>query len=437
MKQSLAPSKNIYIETLGCSKNQVDSDRVERFLQAQGFTSVAPEQADFLILNTCGFIQAAVEESLDRILDLADYKKDEQTKLVMMGCLSQRYQDDLSLELPEVDLFVGTGYLEQMDEVLLNPTKRFYLDQRDAAESTHLFPLVSSPSYSYIKIAEGCDNFCTYCIIPQLRGPFRSRSIESIVREAKEVSAQGIKEIILIAQDTSRFGVDQGTSLLELLTELNQVEGIEWIRLQYLYPDILDRTFFETIKQLTKVVPYFDIPIQHVSNPVLKRMNRHTTKENLIEVVSLAREILPEATLRTTVIVGFPGETEDEFQELLSFVKEHPFDKLGAFMYSDEPESASYKLSDKVDQATKQRRLDRLMAVQQAISESLLERRVGQVLEVMVDVGGKQPIGRTRFDAPEVDGVVDIQTEKKLKKGTIVAVRITDSTEHDLIGEVV
>lgn len=437
MKQSLAPSKNIYIETLGCSKNQVDSDRVERFLQAQGFTSVAPEQADFLILNTCGFIQAAVEESLDRILDLADYKKDEQTKLVMMGCLSQRYQDDLSLELPEVDLFVGTGYLEQMDEVLLNPTKRFYLDQRDAAESTHLFPLVSSPSYSYIKIAEGCDNFCTYCIIPQLRGPFRSRSIESIVREAKEVSAQGIKEIILIAQDTSRYGVDQETSLLELLTELNQVEGIEWIRLQYLYPDILDRTFFETIKQLTKVVPYFDMPIQHVSNPVLKRMNRHTTKENLIEVVSLAREILPEATLRTTVIVGFPGETEDEFQELLSFVKEHPFDKLGAFMYSDEPESASYKLSDKVDQATKQRRLDRLMAVQQAISESLLERRIGQVLEVMVDVGGKKPIGRTRFDAPEVDGVVDIQTEKKLKKGTIVAVRITDSTEHDLIGEVV
>lgn len=406
-------------------------------MHAQGFTSVSPDKADFLILNTCGFIQAAVEESLDRILELAEYKKDDSTKLVMMGCLSQRYQDELSLELPEVDLFVGTGYLEEMSEILRNPKKRVYLDQRDAAESGHLFPLVSSPSYSYIKIAEGCDNFCSYCIIPQLRGPFRSRPIASIVNEAIEVSKQGIKEIILIAQDTSRYGLDRGEDLLSLLRALNEVEGIDWIRLQYLYPDILDREFFETIRSLPKVVPYFDMPIQHVSNSVLKRMNRHTTKENLIDVVTLAREILPDATLRTTVIVGFPGETEAEFEELMEFVEIYPFDKLGAFMYSDEAESASYKLPNKVSSEVSQQRLDRLMAKQAIISEDRLAQRVGQTLDVMIDVGGKGPIGRTKYDAPEVDGVVDIITEKKLKKGTLVSVRITDSSEHDLTGEVV
>ena len=407
-------------------------------MHAQGFTSVSPDQADIILLNTCGFIQAAVEESLERILELADYKKGRATKLVMMGCLTQRYQEELTLELPEVDLFIGTGYLEEMNEILLNPTKRVYLDQRDAPETDHVFPLISSPSYSYLKIAEGCDNFCSYCIIPKLRGPFRSRTIDSLVEQARQVAKQGIREIILIAQDTSRFGSDTSQGdLLDLLKRLQDVEGIEWIRLQYLYPDILDRHFFETVRDLPKVLPYFDMPIQHVSNSVLKRMNRHTTKENLIEVIKLAREILPEATLRTTVIVGFPGETDAEFAELMQFISDHPFDRLGAFMYSDEEESASYRLPDKIDDETKQHRLNQLMDRQMEISQERLTRRVGQMLPVMIDVGGKEPIGRTMYDAPEVDGVVDIQTTKRLKKGQIVSVRITGSSEHDLIGEVV
>lgn len=433
----LQPLSTIYLETLGCSKNQVDSDRIERLLQAQGFESVPVEQAEIILLNTCGFIQAAVEESIERILDLADYKEHHAKKLIMMGCLTQRYKEVLEDELPEVDLFVGTGYLEDLAEIIQHPTRRVYLDQRDAPEKGIHFPLVSAPSYSYLKIAEGCDNFCSYCIIPQLRGPFRSRSIESLVREAEEVAAKGIKEIILIAQDTARFGYDtKEGNLLDLLRALHQVDGVEWIRLQYLYPDTLDRSFFEAIAQMPKVVPYFDMPIQHAANSVLKRMNRHTTKEHLIEVIEAAREVLPDAVLRTTVIVGFPGETDAEFDELLNFIQDYPFDKLGAFSYSDEEEAASYKLPGKIDEETKQRRLDRLMHKQSDISEERLSRYVGQTLDVLVDIGGKTPVGRTKYDAPEVDGVVDVKTDRRLSKGTIVKVKITASSEHDLEGEV-
>lgn len=428
----------IYLETLGCSKNQVDSDRIERFLLAQGFQAAPLEEAQIILLNTCGFIQAAVEESIERILELADYKDYNARQLIMMGCLTQRYQNVLETELPEVDLFIGTGYLEELSEIIRHPTRRVYLDRRDAPETGKHFPLVSAPSYSYLKIAEGCDNFCSYCIIPQLRGPFRSRTIASLVQEAKEVASQGIKEIILIAQDTARFGYDtKEGGLLDLLSALHEVEGIEWIRIQYLYPDTLDRAFFERLAQLPKVVPYFDIPIQHASNSVLKRMNRHTTKEHLIEVIKAAREVLPDAVLRTSIIVGFPGETEEEFQELMEFVRDHPFDKLGAFIYSDEEESASYKLPAKIAEDVKEDRLERLMRRQEQISQERLHRLVGQTLPVIIDVGGLQPVGRTRYDAPEVDGVVDITTDKPLKKGSIVPVRITDSSEHDLEGVVV
>lgn len=428
----------IYLETLGCSKNQVDSDRIERFLLAQGFRSAPLEEAEIILLNTCGFIQAAVEESIERILELADHKDHQAKLLIMMGCLTQRYQDVLETELPEVDLFIGTGYLEELAEIIRRPDRRVYLDRRDAPETGKHFPLVSAPSYSYLKIAEGCDNFCSYCIIPQLRGPFRSRRIQSLVQEAEEVASQGIKEIILIAQDTARFGYDTGEGdLLDLLKALHEVEGVEWIRIQYLYPDTLDRSFFEQLAKLPKVVPYFDIPIQHASNTVLKRMNRHTSKEHLIEVMTSAREVLAEAVLRTSIIVGFPGETEAEFSELMDFVREHPFDRLGTFIYSDEEESASYQLPNKIAQDVKQERLERLMRLQEDISQDRLSRLVGQTIPVIIDVGGKQPVGRTRYDAPEVDGVVDITTDRPLKKGQIVPVRITQSSEHDLEGVVV
>lgn len=434
----LSALSTIYLETLGCSKNQVDSDRIERYLQAQGFVSAPLEEAEIILLNTCGFIQPAVEESLERILELADYKDHQAKLLIMMGCLTQRYQAVLEDELPEVDLFIGTGYLEELAEIIRRPRQRVYLDRRDAPETGRYFPLVSAPSYHYLKIAEGCDNFCSYCIIPQLRGPFRSRRIASLVAEAEEVANQGIKELILIAQDTARFGYDtKEGDLLDLLKALNEVAGIEWIRLQYLYPDTLDRAFFESLAKLSKVVPYFDIPIQHAANSVLKRMNRHTTKEHLIEVITAAREVLPEAVLRTTVIVGFPGETEAEFAELMDFIQAYPFDKLGGFAYSDEEESASSKLPGKLAPEVITQRLDQLMQRQLTISQERLSRYVGRTLDVLIDVAGDYPIGRTKFDAPDVDGVVDILTDRPLAKGRIVPVRITASSEYDLEGVVV
>lgn len=435
-KSEIANYKTVYIETLGCSKNQVDSDRVAAFLTSQGFSLVSEQKAEVILINTCGFIQAAVEESLERILDLADLKKKTARKLVVMGCLSQRYQGDLTKELPEVDLFLGTGYLDELAELIQKSEHRLYADKWNAPEEGMIFPMHFSKSHAYIKIAEGCDNYCTYCIIPKLRGSFRSRTIASIVEEAERNARQGIKELILIAQDTSRYGVDLGRPmLLELLHHLQSVKGIRWIRLQYLYPDILDEAFFRELKTMNKVIPYFDIPIQHAANTVLKRMRRTTSKQQIIQVMNLARKHYKDATLRTTLIVGFPGETEEEFAELVQFIQEHPFDRLGVFQYSDEEEAASSRLPNKVDTETASRRMQHLLEIQETISEQRLTRYIGQTLPVILDVGGREPIGRTMHDAPEVDGIVYIHTDKNLRKGTIIELKITDSTPHDLIGE--
>ncbi|HHX02673.1 MAG TPA: 30S ribosomal protein S12 methylthiotransferase RimO, partial [Tissierellia bacterium] len=328
--------KRFYLENLGCSKNAGDGEAAIMSLVDRGYLwTQDPSTADILILNTCGFIEAAVQESLDRLFELADYKVEGHTKkLVMMGCLSQRYQEKLESELPEVDVFVGTGYLEEMADVL-ESEERFHFDKKDTVILSGKRPLLHLPS-AYLKIAEGCDNRCTYCLIPSLRGAMRSRRVEDVVEEARSVLKQGAKELILIAQDVSRYGQDQGETLEELLIALNDLPGKFWIRLQYVYSDILTRSFFETMARCEKVVPYLDMPIQHVSDRVLRRMNRRTTKAQIEQVIDWAREIVPNMALRTTVMVGFPGETKEEFEELMTFLEDNPFERLGAFVYSDE-----------------------------------------------------------------------------------------------------
>lgn len=425
-----------YIHELGCSKNTTDVEQMTRVLVDKGHLPLsAPEGAKLIIIHTCAFIEAAVTEGIDAILEMADYKNGQCEKLIVSGCLPQRYGKSLAEELPEVDLFLGTSYSHKIDEYIDPKITGVKLASLD-------FPLMSfkrmdwKNSYAYVKIAEGCDNHCSYCIIPKLRGPQRSLNIDTIVGEVEELASHGVKEIILIAQDVSRYGEDLGEiQLLPLLERINEVEGIQWIRLQYIYPDLLDKTFFEALSKIEKVVPYLDMPIQHASSAVLKRMNRHTTKEDLKRVIHEARTLLPEISLRTTVMVGFPGETEEEFNELLDFIKEMQFDKLGAFIYSDEDMAASSKLSGKVDAMTSARRFDEVMELQRGISEEKLYKKIGQVLDVLVDeVYETSWIGRTKGDSPEVDGIVYV-SGTGVDVGDILKVKITESSDYDLVGE--
>lgn len=427
--------KRFYLENLGCSKNAADGEVAIVSLIDRGYVwTKNPAQAEILILNTCGFIEAAVQESLDRLMDLASYKSQGSAKkLVLMGCLSQRYQDTLASEIPEVDVLVGTGYLKELADVL-ESGKRLFFDKRDTLILSGMRPKLTTP-YAYIKIAEGCDNHCTYCLIPSLRGPMRSRSIEDILQEARGLLKQGASELILIAQDVSRFGTDRGENLQELLLALNGLEGNFWIRLQYVYSDILTREFFETMAQCEKVVPYLDMPIQHISDRVLRRMNRKTSKAEITKAIGWAREVLPGIALRTTVMVGFPGETEKDFQELMDFLAEHPFERLGAFMYSDEEGAPSQKLSPKISQKVKEQRFDRLMQAQMERAEALSLSRVGSLQTVLVDeIDEGVMIGRTQWDAPDVDCLVFIDGETAAP-GDFLPVRITRADSLDLIGE--
>lgn len=423
-----------YIHELGCAKNTDDVNHMTSLLIDKGYFPLeGPSGADYIIVHTCGFIEEAVKESLDAILELADYKEEGCRSLIVSGCLGQRYQASLEKELPEVDLFLGTSYSHRIDDYINK--KGSYYDRVDFALKSyeHKEP---SRNYEYLKIAEGCDNFCSYCIIPKLRGPMRSKTIDELVKEATELAKKGVKELILIAQDLSRYGQDRGQiEILELLKALNQIPDISWIRLQYVYPDILDEDFFTTMASLDKVVAYLDMPIQHASDSVLKRMNRHTSQADLRRIIALARKIMPNIVLRSTVMVGFPGESQEDFQVLYDFIKEVKFDKLGAFKYSDEEEVASYKLGEKVSEEIKEQRYDAIMALQMGISEDKLSILQGQVLEVMVDeVYSDSWVGRTRGDSPDVDGIVYVEGGN-VKVGDILKIKVKTSSEYDLVGE--
>jgi ribosomal protein S12 methylthiotransferase len=439
---------NVHFETLGCPKNQVDSEVMIGIMEGNSFyvTHDALE-AEVIVVNTCGFIESAKEESISTILELLEYKKVGKCKyFIVAGCLVERYSADLKKEIPEIDGFIGTTQFENIFEIvndLMSGTERGIVRVGDIDKNLRedVPRILTTPSYfAYLKISEGCDNKCTYCIIPQLRGKYRSRERDIILKEAKLLASQGVKEIIVIAQDTTRYGIDLygDYELYKLLEDLNDVEGIEWIRLQYCYPDVIDERLIHAIATLPKVAKYIDMPIQHASNSVLKRMNRRTSQEQIRQVVTDLRAKCPSIAIRTTIIVGFPGETEEEYNELVDFVKEMKFEKLGVFAYSLEENTAAAKMDNHLEEDIKEERKNNLLGVQQSISESICYGKVGSQVDVLVEELVPDEniyIGRSQYDAPEIDGVVYVHTDEKLKIGSIYTVKITDALEYDLIGE--
>jgi len=438
----------VYIETLGCSKNQVDSEMMMGLFEENSYYLTSdPNQAAVIVVNTCGFIESAKTESVEMILDMAQYKAQGSCQyLLVTGCLAERYAQELLKEIPEVDAFLGTTAFDDIIRIVGE------LDHASGAISQtgnidkvfaeSLPRHLSTPNhYAFLKIAEGCDNLCTYCIIPKLRGKYRSRTMESIIDEAKKLVARGVRELIVIAQDTTRYGIDlYGEYRLgDLLEALNGISDLKWIRLQYMYPDIVTESLIKRMAALDKVVNYLDIPIQHASNSVLKRMARNTTKEHIEGLIKAIRLHMPAATIRTTVIVGFPGETQEDFHELLTFIDQNRFDRLGAFTYSKEEDTPAFLMKDQLEEDIKQERLGELMQLQQSISEDQMQLRMHKHLEVVIEEETDDPtifIGRTAYDAPEVDGVCYVTSKaRKLEIGEFVTVSITDAMEFDLMGE--
>lgn len=437
----------IALESLGCSKNLVDAEIMMGILNKKGYKLVGDfEEADIILVNTCGFIESAKQESIDRILELAQLKETANLKiLIVTGCLAQRYADELKNEIPEIDAIVGTGSYQNIDEIVnsLKEEKHIVsLNDIDFVYNENLPRYISTPSHmAYLKIGEGCDNKCTYCIIPKLRGKYRSRKIEDIIIEAKDLAAKGVKEVVVIAQDTTKYGYDlYGKEMLpKLLEELANIEGLKWIRIMYSYPESISEELVKVIKKYDNICNYFDMPIQHASNKILKLMNRHTTREDILSKVEMIRSHIPNATLRTTIIVGFPGETEKDFNELIEFVKIAKFDRLGAFTYSREEDTPADKLPNHVEEETKLARKDALMLVQQEISQNLNLAKVGNEYEVLIEeqIEDKVYIGRTQGDAEEIDSIVYVKSNNQLKAGDFVNVKINSALEYDLMGDVI
>lgn len=437
----------IALESLGCSKNLVDAEIMMGILNKKGYQLVEDFcEADIILVNTCGFIESAKNESIQAILEIAQLKETANLKiLVVTGCLAQRYSEELKQEIPEIDAIVGTGSYQNIDEIVANIQKEKHiisLENIDFTFNENLPRYVSTPSYmAYLKIGEGCDNLCTYCIIPKLRGKYRSRKIEDILDEANTLVKNGAKEIVVIAQDTTKYGFDlyNKEMLPTLLEKLAQIDGLKWIRVMYSYPETISEELIDVIANNDNICNYFDMPIQHASNKILKLMNRKTTKEDILRKVSLIREKIKNVTIRTTTIVGFPGETDEDFEELVEFIKQVKFDRLGAFEYSNEEGTPAYKLPNHVDDEIKSQRRERLMLVQQEISRELNEKKIGNVYEVLVEekIDEDTYLGRTMEDAQEIDNIVYIKSEKEILIGSFVDVKIYDALEYDLMGEII
>lgn len=435
--------------SLGCDKNLVDSEHMLGLLNQGGFSLTGEEEkAHVIVVNTCCFIEDAKKESIENILEVARYKEVGACKaLIVTGCMAQRYKQEILDEIPEVDAVVGTTSYDKIVEIangILEEkglrTQHFDLIDREMLDEMPRI-LTTAGYFAYVKISEGCDKHCTYCIIPKLRGKYRSRQMDKIKAEVEKLAADGVSEIILVAQDTTEYGRDlENASLAKLLRELSTVEGIEWIRVLYCYPESITDELIEEIKTNPKVCKYLDIPIQHASTAVLKRMARKSSLEQLKERLGKLRQEIPGIALRTTLIVGFPGETEEDFQILYDFVKDMRFDRLGVFTYSKEEGTPAALFEDQIDEKTKIKRRDAIMALQHGISSELTAQKVGQTMKVLIE--GKITdedvyIGRTYQDAPDIDGEVFVEYEGELISGDFVDVRITASNDYDLIGEIV
>lgn len=448
--------------SLGCSKNLIDTEVAIGLFKDNHYEIVNnPNDAEILVVNTCGFIESAKEEAINTILEMAEYKKKKCKYLIAMGCLVQRYYEDLVKLLPEVDLFIKIDEYNKLWDKIEDLIKRDIVEKSTTKTSKKISEIKPLPmptynefmervvttgkNYAYLKIGEGCSNKCTYCAIPYIRGPFVSRKMEDILDEAEMLAKKGIKELIVIAQDTTKYGVDiYGESkLAELLEKISKVKGIEWIRFLYSYPEGITDKLINVVATNGKIAKYFDIPIQHISNPILKKMNRRTSKEDVTKIIEKIRKEVPDVTLRTSLIVGFPGETKENFEELLEFVKNTKFDKLGTFMYSKEEGTPAAKLPDQIHGNTKKARYNKIMEAQQEISKEILTNKIGKNYKVLVEdmsFDGKYFIGRTMQDVPEEDGIVYIKNNKDLDENTIlnnfVNCKIIEVSNYDLIGEI-
>ncbi|MCI8618051.1 MAG: 30S ribosomal protein S12 methylthiotransferase RimO [Clostridia bacterium] len=448
--------------SLGCSKNLIDTEVTIGMFKNNNYEIVnKPENADILVINTCGFIETAKEEAINTILEMAEYKNKKCKYLIVMGCLVQRYYEDLIKLLPEVDLFIKIDEYDKLWYKIEDLLKRDIVEKSKTntiKKISEMKPLpmpkyeefmkrvvTTGKNYAYIKIGEGCSNRCTYCAIPYIRGTFVSRKIEDILNEAEMLAKKGIKELIVIAQDTTKYGIDiYGESkLAELLEKLSKIKGIEWIRFLYSYPEGITEELIKTVANNKKIAKYFDIPIQHISNSILKKMNRKTSKENIIKLIKNIKEQIPNVTLRTSLIVGFPGETKENFEELLDFVKTTKFDKLGTFMYSKEEGTPAAKLPEQIHGNTKKARYNKIMEAQQKISKEILKDKIDNIYKVLIEdmsFDGKYFIGRTMQDVPEEDGLVYIKNDGKIDKkeviNSFVNCKIENVNNYDLIGKI-
>lgn len=437
-------AQKVGMVSLGCSKNQVDGEVLLASLQDAGFTLCNDvEQADAVIVNTCGFIESAKQESIGEILDLAQRKKEGKLRaIVVTGCMAERYQEEIRREMPEVDGVVGIGANQQIAEVLTRVL---------GGQITELFPqkldlplsgrrVLSTPRhYAYLKVSEGCDNRCTYCAIPLIRGRFRSRTLESVVQEAKELAAQGVRELMVIAQDTTRFGEDLYGKLMlpELLRQLCQIEGIHWIRLLYCYPNRITDELLEVMAQEEKILKYMDLPLQHCSKRVLRAMNRGGDPDSLLALIEKMRRAVPGLVLRTTFIAGFPGETPEEFEEMAEFARTVRFDRMGCFAYSQEEDTPAASFDGQIPEEEKQRRVNLIMEAQMRIMEELGREQIGQEIEVLVegyDADSGMFYGRGEADSPDIDGCVLFTASSSPQPGSFVRVRVEDCVECDRIG---
>ena len=431
--------------SFGCDKNLVDSENMIGMLSADNYSFTQDEsEADIIIVNTCCFINDAKEESINAILEMAEYKNSKSAKaLIVTGCLAERYREEILKEIPEVDAVVGTNSYDAIckviKDVMAGKVCQVYNDLDHIIINDKKRMVTTGGHFAYLKIAEGCNKRCTYCIIPKIRGNYRSVPMEKLIEEAKSLVDQGVKEIILVAQETTLYGVDLygEKTLPKLLHELNRIDGLKWIRILYCYPEEIDDELIMAIKNESKVCHYLDIPIQHANDDILKRMGRRTNKEHLIQIIDKLRKEIPDISLRTTLITGFPGETKEQHEEMMQFVNDMEFDRLGVFTYSPEEDTAAAIMPNQVPEGIKEERKEALMELQQEIAFEKAEEMVGKTLNVMVE--GKVAdenafVGRTYKDAPDVDGYIFINTGNILMSGDFVDVEVTGAIEYDLIG---
>ena len=454
---------NVGFISLGCSKNLIDTEIIIGKFKEHNYKIVNDEEkADLLVINTCGFIDSAKEEAINTILEMAEYKNRRCKYLIVIGCLVQRYYDELVKLLPEVDLWIKLDEYDILWEKIEDLVKRDIVEKSKTKKITKISEIPPMPmfsqeeyldrtittgeNYAYLKIGEGCSNRCTYCAIPYIRGPFVSRKKEDIIEEAKDLAKNGIKELIIIAQDTTKYGVDiYGESkLASLLEDISKIDGIKWIRFLYTYPEGITDELIDVVATNSKIAKYFDIPLQHISDNVLKRMNRKTNKKQINELISKIKSKIPDVTLRTSLIVGFPGETNEQFNELLDFVKTAKFDKLGVFKYSKEDGTPASRLPNQIHGNTKTSRYNKIMKEQQLISRKNLEKKIDKVYEVLIEnisFDGKYYIGRTIENVPDIDGLIYIKNDDKLKDKELINkfanCKVIKVNSYDLIGEVI